>query len=407
MRAIVIGAGFAGACAAFLLRERLGASVIVLERERHPGGMLRTLYTDDGLPYEYGPRVLSVFRGMPNALDFIRRFLELEERDIYQGTRLRPEYPAIPFPVDRESLLRLPCGNRIRDELAHLEELARLNGTAPDESNLRTYLETTVGPTLTRLVFEGFNRKFWGRELDQLPASWGKLRRLERIAEAGSYRLPSVAPHYYPKGGFNSLFDELLRGFEVRYGVGALGVEAASDGMTIHCEGTSMRAELVIATAPIDDLFAHAFGPLEWKGYRVELGVSQQAVNGRAPDGVPFAWLYTPWEETPVCRRTDFGVIHQGRERPDPAVILEEIPDDRVRMYPVWWEEERFNRYLKAAAEIPGLIPLGRLGLYKYVTTDSTYAMVERLLAALPRYQRADASERFDLLKQIRGDWSN
>jgi UDP-galactopyranose mutase len=101
------------------------------------------------------------------------------------------------------------------------------------------------------------------------------------------------------------------------------------------------------------------------------------------------------------------GVIHQGRERPDAAVILEEIPDDRVRMYPVWWEEERFNRYLKAAAELPGLIPLGRLGLYKYVTTDSTYAMVESLLASLPRYEKGDASERLDILKEIRGDWSN
>jgi len=91
LRVVVIGAGFAGACAAFLLRERLGASVTLLERKPHPGGMLRTLYTDDDLPYEYGPRVLSVFRGTPNALDFLKRFLDLEERDIYQGTRLRPD----------------------------------------------------------------------------------------------------------------------------------------------------------------------------------------------------------------------------------------------------------------------------------------------------------------------------
>jgi len=185
----VIGAGFAGASAAFVLRERLGASVTLLEREAHPGGMLRTFYTSNALPYEYGPRVLSVFRGTAKALDFLRRFLELEERCIYQATRLQPDYPAIPFPVDWESLATLPCGERIRDELA------RLRNVSPNESNLRTYLETTVGPTLTRLVFEGFNRKFWGRELEQLPASWGKLRRLERIASVGSYRLPSVAPH--------------------------------------------------------------------------------------------------------------------------------------------------------------------------------------------------------------------
>jgi hypothetical protein len=33
--------------------------------------------------------------------------------------------------------------------------------------------------------------------------------------------------------------------------------------------------------------------------------------------------------------------------------------------------------------------------------------MVERLIAALPRYESADASERFDILKETRGDWSN
>ena len=401
MRVLVVGAGFAGASAAFLLRERLGVSVTLLEREAHPGGMLRTLYTGDGLPYEYGPRILSVFRGTPKALDFLRRFLQLEERDIYQGTRLQPDYPAIPFPVDWESLSSLPCGNDIRDELAQLRDVS------PDESDLRTYLETTVGPTLTRLVFEGFNRKFWGRELEQLPADWGKLRRLERIASAGSYRLPSVAPHYYPKGGFNTLFADLLAGFDVRYGCRALGVEATADGVRVHCEGASLSAELLIVTAPLDELFDYVFGPLEWKGYRIKLGSADRAVNGCAPDGIPFAWLYTPWEETPVCRTTDFGVIHQGHYRRGLAVVSEEIADDRVRMYPVWWEEERFSRYLKAAAQIRGLIPIGRLGLYKYVTTDTTYDMVDRLLEMLPRYFSADPEERLQILRQVRGDWSN
>ena len=77
------------------------------------GGMLRTFRTPHGLPYEYGPRVVSVFRGTPEALPFLRRFLRLQERQVYQGTRLRAEYPAIPFPVDRESLAQLPCGAAI------------------------------------------------------------------------------------------------------------------------------------------------------------------------------------------------------------------------------------------------------------------------------------------------------
>src|SRR5687768_5823837 len=107
---VVVGAGFAGACAAWMLRERAGANVTILEREPVAGGMLRTLHTEDGVAYEYGPRVVSVFRGTPDAIPFVRRFVTLEERTIYQGTRLRPEFPVIPFPVDRDSVRALPCG---------------------------------------------------------------------------------------------------------------------------------------------------------------------------------------------------------------------------------------------------------------------------------------------------------
>ena len=75
MRVVVVGAGFAGACTAWLLRERLDAAVTILEERSEPGGMLRTLSTDDGLPYEYGPRVVSVFRGIPEVLPFLGAFL--------------------------------------------------------------------------------------------------------------------------------------------------------------------------------------------------------------------------------------------------------------------------------------------------------------------------------------------
>lgn len=404
MEVIVVGAGFAGACAAWMLRERFDASVTILEQNTEPGGMLRTLYTPDGLAYEYGPRVVSVFQGTPNVLPFLRGFLELEERHVYQGTRLRPDYPVIPFPVDLESLCKLPCGEQIEQELAAIHEPSR---TA---ANLRDYLESSVGPTLTKLAFEGFNRKFWGRRLEDMPADWGKLRRLERIAPVGDFRLPSSAPHYYPVGGFNPLFDKMLEGFDLRTGTRVERVEDDLRGATVVTSAGAWQPDLVIATAPIDALLGYRFGPLEWRGYRIEVEViddAEQAELGRAPDGVPFAWLYTPWPETPVCRTTDFGVIHQGLRRSGPAVILKEIVDETVRMYPVWWEDERFYRYLREISKIRNLIPIGRLGLYKYVTMDSTFGMVERLVESLETYLGGDAGQRFEILRSIRGDWRN
>ena len=107
--------------------------------------------------------------------------------------------------------------------------------------------------------------------------------------------------------------------------------------------------------------------------------------------------------------RKEGSPIHHGHneaDRPDSHVVLREIVDVGVRMYPVWWENDRFYKYLAAATGARGVIPLGRLGLYKYITMDSTYSMVLRLLSSLDRYLGADAGERLEILRHVRGDWS-
>jgi UDP-galactopyranose mutase len=109
----------------------------------------------------------------------------------------------------------------------------------------------------------------------------------------------------------------------------------------------------------------------------------------------------------PGIRTTSFGVIHHGAGYTGASVVLREIVDDGVRMYPVWWEDERFRRYLEAAAAIPGLVPLGRLGLYKYVTVDSTYAMALRFRDTLDEFLGGDRARRHELLQHFRGDWQN
>jgi UDP-galactopyranose mutase len=346
-----------------------------------------------------------VFRGTPDILPFLRHFAELRERDIYQGTRLLPDYPVIPFPVDRVSLQNLPCGKEIEREWRAI----RAAGHKPDETNLKTYLQTSLGPTLTRLAFEGFNKKFWGRSLADIPAEWGKLRRLERIPETGEYRLPSLAPHFYPQGGFAPIFKKLLADVDVRYDTRILGLDPAGTGFLVTTRSERFHADLVVSTAPIDETMGYRFGRLAWSGYRTQADVSEAPNDrlGLAPDGTPFAWTYTPWLQTPVCRVTDFGVIHHGPDHRGPRVILREIPDPEVRMYPVWWEADHFQAYLNEVARFPGLVPLGRLGMYKYLTMDSTLGMAQRFVTSLEGYLSASESDRASILREIRGDWQN
>jgi hypothetical protein len=135
--------------------------------------------------------------------------------------------------------------------------------------------------------------------------------------------------------------------------------------------------------------------------------VSREGRSQWAAGAVPAAHAIQIVGREPVCRATDFGVIHGGPQWSGLSVVLEEVVDDSVRMYPVWWEDERFHRYLAEAARVPGLVPLGRLGLYKYVTMDSTLSMVKRLAECLDGYLSADLGRRFEILREIRGDWQN
>ena len=76
-------------------------------------------------------------------------------------------------------------------------------------------------------------------------------------------------------------------------------------------------------------------------------------------------------------------------------------------MGPVWWEDERFYQYLRSATAGAGIVPLGRLGLYKYVTIDTTFGMVRRMVDQLERYLTGDGDDRFEVMRAVRGDWDN
>ena len=61
-------------------------------------------------------------------------------------------------------------------------------------------------------------------------------------------------------------------------------------------------------------------------------------------------------------------------------------------MYPVWWENERFYKYLAAATRVPGVIPVGAarpLQVHHY--GQHLLHGASRLLGSLDRYLGADA----------------
>jgi hypothetical protein len=65
-------------------------------------------------------------------------------------------------------------------------------------------------------------------------------------------------------------------------------------------------------------------------------------------------------------------------------------------------KDERAIVTSRKPRRVRGLVPLGRLGLYKYVTMDSTPSMVQRLVECLDGYLSADEANRFEIQREIR-----
>ena len=264
--------------------------------------------------------MVSVFRGTRDIIPFVQRFVGLEERQVYQGTRLLPEYPVIPFPVDLESVARAALWSTDRTRTDGDPRSANASARGEPQGVPRVF----GGADLRRSsAFEGFNLKFWGRRLEDMPAEWGKLRHLERVSENGLFRLPSRAPHYDPSGGFNPLFERMLAGFDVRTRTRVASVRPAGRRIEVFTDAGAISADLVIATAPIDAMLEYRFGPLEWRGYRIETDVVEDdagPVLGTAPDDVPFALSLLPAGHA--------GLPNDGFRRDPPRVKPERARGD-------------------------------------------------------------------------------
>ena len=93
----------------------------------------------------------------------------------------------------------------------------------------------------------------------------------------------------------------------------------------------------------------------------------------------------------------------------DKTILTIEKPNDKIRLYPRLDEKNisLFNKYLNETAKIKNVISFGRLGLYKYLTSDTTIEMVFRLKKIINMWTIMSSQKRVAAYKKVRGDWNN
>lgn len=171
-RLAVIGAGISGLSTAHFLKTYY--DIVVFEKEKQPGGLIRCKTLKEGLFHICGGHVFNTKRKDVNdwfwsKFDQQNEFVKADRNSIIymDGGGL------IPYPIENHMYL---LDENVQKSF--IKDMVTLGGRLNHEpQNFEEFLRYRFGDTLYNLYFQPYNQKIWRKDLRQVPLSWleGKL----------------------------------------------------------------------------------------------------------------------------------------------------------------------------------------------------------------------------------------
>lgn len=387
---LVLGAGPAGLAAAYTAATS-GRPVTVLERAGRVGGASAS-FEVDGVRVDLGshrlhPSVdadwLEVFRSLLGD--------DLQTRPRNGRIRLADRWLAFPLrPLD--AARRLPPSLALR--FARDAALAPLRPAREDDFGAWT--ASRLGPTLLDAFYAPYARKLWGRPPDELAAEQARVR-ISAGSSAGMVRRllrpPGDGTFLSPRRGYGQLWERLgeaaqRSGATIHLDTAVTRLEPSRRGVTVHTEdGAVHRARTVLSTLPLPLL------PRLVRGAPPDVVAAASRLRSRAmtlvyltlptPRVTRFDAHYLPEVWTPITRISEPKNYRDSDEDPpDRTVLCAEIPCD---VGDRWWRA--------SDTDLRDLV-LGTLSRLDVSTPTPTGGRVVRLPAAYPVYHLGFEADR-------------
>ena len=348
---LVVGAGFFGAVFARLAKEK-GKKILVIDRRKHICGNCYTKSVDGINVHEYGAHIFHTSN--KSVWEFVNRFAEFNGY-IHQVTaNYHGECYSLPFNMNTFYQLwkiKNPAEaiNKIKEQ--------QFNG---EPRNLEEQALSLVGRDIYEKLIKSYTEKQWGKKAAELPAFIIKRVPL-RFTFDNCYYDDSYQG--IPVGGYTALFENMLRGIEVRLDVDYLQNRSELDSL----------ADNIIFTGSIDEFFDYRFGTLEYRSLRFETEILEcENFQGCA------VMNYTD-AETAFTRIIEHK--HFERAKSARTVITKEYPADwkigEEAYYPVndSKNNDLYKKYSELAKSLSNVVFGGRLGMYKYFDMDDCVEM--------------------------------
>jgi UDP-galactopyranose mutase len=361
---LIVGAGFAGSVLAERLASDAGMRVLVCDRRPHVGGNAYDHRDAAGiLVHKYGPHIFHT--NSEEIVAYLSRFTTWRPYEHRVLASVRDKL--LPMPINRTTLNGL-YDLDLRDDEA---TSAFLNSRAEPVAQIRSSRDVVinqVGSELYRTFFEGYTRKQWGIDPDDLDKSV-TARIPTRCNADDRYFLDRFQA--MPAHGYTAMFENMLDHDDIDLALG-------TDFRDLRREQMAPR---IIYTGPIDEYFDHRFGPLPYRSLRFR----HETLDQRRFQ--PVAVVNFPDAAVPYTRITEYKHL-TGQVHRQTSISYEFPQDEGDPYYPIPRPENAalYQRYAALAQGFPEVSFVGRLGTYRYYNMDQVVGQ------ALATYRRMESA---------------
>ncbi len=345
---LIVGTGFFGAVFARSAKDK-GKEVLVIDKRNHIGGNCYTENINEINVHKYGAHIFHTSN--KNVWEFVNRFAEFNRYTHQITANYRGEFYSLPFNMNTfYQLWKIKTPAEAMDKINE----QKFND---EPKNLEEQALNLVGKDIYEKLIKDYTEKQWGKKATELPAFIIKRIPL-RFTFDNCYYNDSYQG--IPIGGYTALFENMLKGIEVRLNVDYLK----------NREEFNSLANNIIFTGSIDEFFDYRFGALEYRNLRFETEILEcENFQGCA------VMNYTD-SETAFTRIIEHKHFEQTQS--SKTAITREYPTDweigDEAYYPVndLKNNDLYQKYSELAKTLGNIAFGGRLGMYKYYDMDDT-----------------------------------
>jgi UDP-galactopyranose mutase len=250
----------------------------------------------------------------------------------------------------------------------------------PDFTNFETYAISQFGNTLYKLFIYNYSKKMWGIEPVDLTTEYIK-NRIEM------------------KESNTQMFDDNFQGLPIKGYTEFLRNMIHDIPLELNTTNFDESLyDLILYSGRIDELFKYKFGILQFRSLLFEYKELDNWEN------LNYGSINLPQHEKYI-RKVNFTVMY-GQKNDESWIQYQEpiaSNDHNLPLYPLYTKNniELFDNYLMEICKSDKIIPVGRLGLYKYLEMAQAIKLAMNMIPLIEKWKELRPKERYSELKKL------